>query len=257
LQAAREFMRREKLAFPIVLKPDVGERGSGVVIARDEEALSRALASTTDAMIAQAYVPGVEFGVFYFRRPDAMRGEILAITDKRMVSVTGDGSRTLEDLILADERAVCMAPFFLDKFAERLDDVPAAGEVVALSELGTHCRGALFLDGTSLLTQELEDSIERVSRSFEGFHFGRYDVRAASVEAFQRGEFKVIELNGLTSEATSIYDPRHSLWHGWRMLCRQWRLAFEIGASNRRRGARPLTLRETWRLVLNRNQKTV
>jgi hypothetical protein len=242
-------MTNEKLAFPVVLKPDIGERGKGVVIARDSGVIERTLRETEAPMLAQAYVPGVEFGVFYFRHPHEERGQILAITDKRTVFVTGDGKRTMEELILADDRAVCMARFFMEQFAGRLDDVPVAGERLALSELGTHSRGALFLDGLHLLTPELDAAIDRVSRSFAGFYFGRYDVRAESVEAFQRGEFKVIELNGLTSEATSIYDPAHSLWFGWRMLCRQWRLAFEIAAANRARGVQPLTLRETWKLI--------
>jgi membrane protein DedA with SNARE-associated domain len=249
IDRVRDFMAREGLGFPVVLKPDVGERGAGVVIARDDGAVETALRNESRAMLVQAYVPGVEFGVFYFRRPSQSHGEILAITDKRMVSVTGDGVRTIEDLILADDRAVCMAAFFLHRFAGRLDEVPPAGERLMLSELGTHCRGALFLDGTHLVTPALSAAVERVSRTFEGFYFGRYDVRAESVEAFQRGEFKVIELNGLTSEATSIYDPRHSVWHGWRTLCRQWRIAFAIAAENRARGVRPLGIRETWRVV--------
>jgi membrane protein DedA with SNARE-associated domain len=199
VEAVREFMRREQLTFPIVLKPDVGERGKGVEIVRDEAALERAIRANARPLIAQAHVPGVEYGVFYFRRPDGAQGEILAITDKRFVAVTGDGERTLEELILGDERAVCMAPYFLRTHADRLGEVPDAGERVALSELGTHCRGALFLDGTKLLTPALAAAIEQTSRAFRGFHFGRYDVRAESSEAFQRGEFKVIELNGLTS----------------------------------------------------------
>ncbi|HEX2100363.1 MAG TPA: hypothetical protein VHF69_06860, partial [Candidatus Synoicihabitans sp.] len=199
-------------------------------------------------LITQVYVPGVEYGVFYFRLPTADRGEILAITDKRIVSVTGDGRRTLEELIWADDRAVGLAHYYLRVFARRLDDVPAPGEVVPLNELGTHCRGALFLDGTHLLTPALSEAVERLSTGFAGFYFGRYDVRAPSEAAFRAGEFQVIELNGLTSEATSIYDPRHSVWFGWRMLCRQWRLAYEIGAANRARGHRPLTARGVWAL---------
>lgn len=249
VQAAQAFMAREQLEFPLVLKPDVGERGAGVVIARDLRAVGRALSEAPEAMIAQAYVPGVEYGVFYFRRPSDACGRILAITDKRTVSVTGDGGSTLEELILGDDRAVCMAAFFRRRHADRLDEVPARGETVALSELGTHSRGALFLDGAHLATPELEAAIERVSRTCDGFYFGRYDVRSASEAAFRRGEFTVIELNGLTSEATSIYDPRHSVWFGWRMLCRQWRLAFEIAAENRARGVRPLTAREVGRLL--------
>jgi hypothetical protein len=245
----RAFMSREGLAFPIVLKPDVGERGNGVMIVRDERALESALRADATGFIAQEYVPGVEYGVFYVRRPSEARGEILAITDKRVVAVTGDGKRTLEELILNDERAVCMAKYFLGAHADRLEEIPAAGAYVALSELGTHCRGALFLDGTGLNTPALFEAIERVSQSFRGFNFGRYDIRAESEAAFQRGEFKVIELNGLTSEATSIYDPRHSVWYGWRMLCRQWRIAFEIAEEHRARGIRPHSIRETWRII--------
>lgn len=239
-----------KHGWPVVLKPDVGERGAGVVIARDETAARFAVEAEPKALIAQRYVPGVEYGVFYVRMPGADRGGIFAVTDKRMVHVTGDGRRTFEELILADDRAVCMGRFFLKKFAARLDEVPAAGEPVILTELGTHCRGAVFLDGAGLITPALEAVVERVSCAFDGFYFGRYDVRTESAEAFKRGEFTVIELNGLTSEATSIYDPKHSVWFGWRMLCRQWALAFAIGAENRTRGVKPLTLGEVWGLLM-------
>ncbi|CAM3111012.1 DedA family protein [Rariglobus hedericola] len=239
----------ETHGWPVVVKPDVGERGSGVVIARDEVQARAALAGEPGVLIAQRYVAGVEYGVFYVRIPGAERGEIFAITDKRMVELIGDGRSTLEKLILCDDRAVCMGRFFLEKFAVRLDEVPAAGARVVLTELGTHCRGAVFLDGTELMTTELTKEVERVSRTFEGFYFGRYDVRTTSAEAFRRGEFTVIELNGLTSEATSIYDPKHSVWFGWRVLCRQWALAFEIGAANRARGARVLSVSEIRELL--------
>jgi hypothetical protein len=155
----------------------------------------------------------------------------------------------LETLVLADDRSVCIGGFFLVEFRARLDEVPQAGERVVLTELGTHCRGAVFLDGADLITPLLSAEVERVSRTYEGFYFGRYDVRTPSAEALMRGEFTLIELNGLTSEATSIYDPRHSVWHGWWVLCRQWRLAFAIGAANRARGAKVWTVTEVWALL--------
>ena len=235
--------------WPVVLKPDVGERGSGVVIARDEAEARAALLAEPRALIAQRYVPGVEFGVFYVRRPGAVCGEIFAVTDKRMVTLVGDGRSTVETLVLTDERAVCMGEFFLEQFRARLDEVPNAGTPLVLTELGTHCRGAVFLDGAQWVTAELSAEVERVSRAYEGFHFGRYDVRTPSAEALQRGEFTVIELNGLTSEATSIYDPQHSVWHGWRVLCRQWAIAFAIGSANRASGAKVCTVAEVWALI--------
>jgi membrane protein DedA with SNARE-associated domain len=248
--AVADFMGRTGRDFPLVLKPDVGERGSGVVIARDWSSVTDTLRDQPSAFIAQTYVPGVEFGVFYFRRPTAERGEIFSITAKHLVVVVGDGRKTLEELILADDRAVCMARFFLGKHESRLDEIPGAGKIIPLSELGTHARGAVFLDGSRLVTLALTSAIERVSRAHKGFYFGRYDVRTDSAAALQRGEFTVIELNGLTSEATNIYDPRHSVWFGWRVLCQQWQLAFAIAAENRARGEKPLTLREVMALVV-------
>jgi hypothetical protein len=250
LGAARAFMREEKLDFPVVVKPDVGQRGEGVVVARSAEELMERLASARGDSVVQEHVAGREFGVFYYRLPGERRGHILSITDKRFPAVVGDSRSTLEELILGDERARLMARAYFERNRARLDSVPAAGEGVTLVEIGSHCRGALFLDGADLLTPELEEEIDRLSRGFRGFHFGRYDLRAPSAEDFRRGlNLKVIELNGVTSEATSIYDPRHGLTEAYRTLFRQWRTAFQIGARNRARGHRPTPLSTLVRLT--------
>src|SRR6185295_519320 len=108
-------------------------------------------------------------------------------------------------------RVMCMARFHLAAQRDRLGIVPAAGATVSLGDCGSHCRGAEFLDGGRYLTPALEDALERVSRRFDGFFFGRFDLRAASIDAFASGAFTVIELNGVTSEPTHIYDPAVSL----------------------------------------------
>jgi hypothetical protein len=143
-----------------------------------------------------------------------------------------------------------MAPTHLDRLADELDRVPAVGEDVRLVEVGTHRLGALFLDGDRWRTPALEKAVDQISHSFPGFFFGRYDLRAPSFEAFQRGEqIKVVELNGVTSEATHIYDPENGLLDAYKVLFRQWALAFEIGARNRARGARPVGALALMRLV--------
>lgn len=251
LRAARRFMSEHGLTFPVVLKPDAGQRGRGVEVVRAEEQLEAYLLGARRDVIIQEYVPGLEFGVFYYREPGEERGHIFSVTEKRFPSVEGDARATLEELILKDERAVCMARTHLRAHRARLHEVPAAGERVPLVELGTHCRGALFLDGRHLLTPELAAAVDRLARSFAGFHFGRFDLRAGSLEEFRRGEgFKVVELNGVTSEATHIYDPANSLLDAYRVLCEQWRLAFRVGARNRARGARPAPLRALLRMLL-------
>ncbi|HEX5633775.1 MAG TPA: hypothetical protein VFX50_11110, partial [Gemmatimonadales bacterium] len=231
-------------SWPVVLKPDVGERGSGVAIVRSPEMLRRYLAGARGDVIVQRYMPGVEAGIFYYRLPGEARGHVFAITEKRLPAVVGDGRRTLEELILADDRAVCHAALFLRRHEARLQFVPARGEPVMLVELGTHSRGATFFDGAWLQSPALEAAVDRVSAGYPGFFFGRYDVRAPSWHALRQGEFTVIELNGATAEATSIYDPANGLLAAWRTLMRQWAILFEIAARNRRHGAEPTTIRE-------------
>lgn len=249
---AETFMRRYRLSFPVVLKPDVGERGNDVVIVKDRAALTGYFASHTGATIVQEYIPGREYGVFYIRLPEEQKGRIFATTDKRFPTLIGDGVSTLEELILSDDRALCMANFHLKKYAATLTQVIAKGEIFPLVELGTHCKGSLFLDGGHLITEELSQQIERVSRRFKGFFFGRYDIRVSDEESFMRGRgLKIVELNGVTSEATSIYDPRHSLRHAYRVLAEQWRFAFEIGRQNTLQGARPTPI---WQFVKHLRQ---
>jgi pimeloyl-ACP methyl ester carboxylesterase/membrane protein DedA with SNARE-associated domain len=246
----REFLRRHDLDYPVILKPDAGQRGSGVAVVRDGERLAAYLERAPFATLVQEYVPGEEFGIFYYRYPDEPRGRIFSITEKRLPVLRGDGRHTLEELILLDRRAVCVLRHYLRVNAGRLGWVPREGEAVRLVELGTHCRGAIFLDGSGVWTERLERVIDGISRSYDGFFFGRYDVRCPDADTLMAGRgFKVIELNGVTSEATHIYDPRLGLREAYRTLFEQWAIAFEIGRRNRLRGADPVGPAELLRLL--------
>jgi membrane protein DedA with SNARE-associated domain len=245
LREAQRFMNDEALSFPIVLKPNHGQRGSGVVVVRSLSALEDCLERSSVDTIIQEHVGGAEFGVFYYRRPSEARGHIFSVTEKTFPTVTGDGRHTLEELILHDDRAVCAARLYCERHRDRLLQIPVIGESIPLAELGTHCRGAVFLDGRRALTPALEERFDTIARGFTGFYFGRFDVRAADgIDAFREGYgFKIIELNGVTSEATHIYHPGTPLTAAYRVLMEQWRLAFEIGAENRRRGVEPTPVR--------------
>ncbi len=249
-QALQDFMDSNGFDFPIVLKPDFGERGKGVGIIRNRENALTYLQESSEKIIVQEYVPGLEFGVFYTRRPGEEKGRVTSLTAKVPTVVVGDGRRTLEQLILDDSRAVCMARFFLDKFQNDLGRVVEAGERFVLAELGTHSRGSLFLDAEELWSPELEDAFDELSRSFEGFFLGRYDVRVDSRDSIQRGErFKVVELNGVVSEPTHMYDPKHGLTYAYSTMFSLWREIFQIGSANRSNGFKPSTISELRQLL--------
>jgi membrane protein DedA with SNARE-associated domain len=231
-------MHESGWAFPIVLKPDVGERGTGVRLIGDAQAAAAYVRASAGAIVAQPYHPGpYEAGVFYYRQPGEARGTILAITDKHFPVVTGDGGSTLEQLIWAHPRYRMQARTFLARLGEQARRVPSAGERVRLAVAGNHAQGTMFKDGASLITPELELRIDAIARTYPGFHIGRFDIRYANRDAFMRGDdLAIVELNGATAECTNIYDPERSLRSAYGQLFIQWRLVFEIGAANRRAG---------------------
>ncbi len=250
MQKIQLFMKTDGTGFPIVLKPDVGERGEGVMIAKSESDIILFLQSTKTAIIAQRFIAGFEFGVFYYRFPESETGKIFAVTDKQFPKLTGDGKRSLEELILNDDRAVAMARFHLRKHKEKLYSIPTKDQEFKLVELGTHCKGSLFLDGMWVVTPDLESTVDAISKIFNGFYFGRYDIRTPSIEDFKKGiNFKIIELNGVTSEATSIYDPKNSLIKAYSVLMKQWEIAFEIGFQNNKQGTKPASVYEIINLL--------
>lgn len=240
----KAFMEKNALDYPVVLKPDRGQRGVGVCVCLCEEDAVDWLAEIKDDFIMMEFHPGEEFGVFYYRFPGQETGSIFSITRKKHLFVVGDGRHTLEELILRDPRALCMAPTFLKRLQPELLRIVPDRESVQLGRVGAHSLGTLFLDGGYLVSDELLMGIEKIAKPYKGFYFGRFDVKASNEKDLQRGKsLKVIEINGVTSEATHIYDPDNSLLYGWKTLMKQWRIAFQIAACNVRDGHQPMPLR--------------
>jgi membrane protein DedA with SNARE-associated domain len=248
LDSLREVCRRREISYPFILKPDVGQRGAGIKLIRAEEQALDYLRQTSAPLVLQRYAPGPhEIGVFYYRFPDEPSGRIFAITEKIFPLLTGDGRSTVAELVWNDPRARFMGDKYLARLKGRREEVLPAGATLKLVEAGNHAQGCIFRDGMRLCTPALVERIDALSQKLTGFHIGRYDLRYASEDDLRAGRnFQIIELNGAASEATSIYDARHSLLAAYRTLFRQWDLVFAIGAANRRRGCAPTNLSLVW-----------
>ncbi len=249
LRALAEICRRRNISLPFVLKPDVGQRGAGVKLIRTREQAEQYLRQTRVPMVLQRYAPGPrEAGIFYYRFPGEQRGHIFALTEKVFPVITGDGQSTIAELIQRDPRARLVAATYLRRFAGRQNEVLPDGQVLKLVEAGNHAQGCIFRDGMRLCTPELAARIDDISQKLDGFFIGRYDIRFAEENDLRAGRnFQVIELNGASSEATSIYDSRNSLLLAYRTLFRQWDLVFAIGARNRDLGCRPAGVWSVWK----------
>jgi len=243
LETAQAAMATAGLACPVVVKPDIGCNGTGVKLVEHAADLGPVLAAFPRGVrlvIQELMTEPEEAGLFYIRDPDADAGHITSVTYKKAPVLTGDGHSSIRTLIGSDERTRLVPHLYLPRLAERLDDVPAAGEPVRLVFTGNHCKGSIFLDGGDDITPELEAALDRVMRDVPDFHFGRIDVKFESVAALRRGQgFRIIEINGIGSEATHIWDRRTTLREAYGAQFRHYHAAFAIGAKKRRAGWRP------------------
>ncbi len=240
---ARTAMAGSGLEFPIVVKPDIGCHGAGVRLVHDAETLERVLAQFPRdvVLVLQEFIPYEgEAGVFYVRHPHEARGRVTSLTLKHPPMLRGDGRRTIRELILADDRLRKTAKTFFARFRGRTEEVLAAGAPLQLVFTGNHCNGSVFRDGCSEITAALTERIDAICQALPDFHFGRIDLRYRDLPSLRAGTgFRIIEINGVGSEATHIWDPHARLWDAYRTQFEHYGAAYAIGAAMRRRGHRP------------------
>jgi hypothetical protein len=227
------------LTFPVIFKPDLGERGWMVKRIKDADDIEAYLNRIRIPFLAQEFIDlPLEFGLFYARHPNETTGKITSLAGKEMLHVTGDGKKTLQHLILANARARIQWRTLQQTFKENLDRVLLPGEKVELVSIGNHCLGTKFLDRSDLITPGLTASFDNISHQIEGFYFGRFDLRTANENDLREGRVKVMELNGVGAEPAHIYQPGYSFWKAVRVLLHHWRLIYRISMTNAESGFR-------------------
>ncbi len=245
-----EKMRTAGLVFPVVAKPDVGERGFLVQKFSKPEALKQHLERYRSPFIVQEFLQlPVEMTVLFHRFPDSGRFGITSVCVKEFLSVTGDGRSEVRQLMSGNPRSAFQIERFEREQPALLDLVPAAGETLLLEPIGNHVRGTKFLNGNHLISQQLVSAFDAVCRQIDGVLYGRFDLKCDSVEALNRGEFMVMELNGVFGEPAHVYDPSHGMLRAYRDFYRHWRILFELYRAQRALGIQPTSHREAVRFI--------
>lgn len=254
LPATREqvikIMHDNGLTLPVIFKPDLGERGWMVRKISTEQEIERYLSETRIDFLIQEFVNlPLEFGVFYVRYPNEPTGRVNSITMKEFLFVVGDGDRTLEQLILANDRAKLQWPVLQKTYAHALGEVLEKGKKLELVSIGNHCLGTKFLNGNHLITPQLSASFDRISREIRDFYFGRFDLRCASPADLEQGKVKIMELNGCGAEPAHIYHPGSSLLKAMRTLLMHWQDMYRISKLNHARGVSYIPFREGYSIL--------
>lgn len=252
LAKAESAMAQLGLAYPLVVKPDLGWCGFGVRRINDREALARYVAAfpSGERLVLQEWLDAHgEAGLFYLRWPGATSGELIGVLLRQFPRVVGDGVQSVAQLMARDLRTRRLGRDHASEPCCDVRRVPARGEVVRIASVSSSRVGGAYEDGTSHSTPELQRAVDAIARDMRGFHAGRFDVKYESLAALKAGHFRIIEVNGAGAESVHAWDPRFSLLQAYGIVFAKQRRLFAIGSEMRRRGHRPvgwLTLLRHW-----------
>ncbi len=236
-------MAEHGLQFPIIAKPDIGWCGFGVQLIENEKQLKDYFDNfpAGHTVVIQEYIPFEgEAGIFYARHPRQEKGKIIGMVLRYFPRVTGDGLRNVGLLISDDLRLQRLQKDDRHVFLHDQNYVPAQGEIVRLSIIGSTRVGGLYRDGTKEVTDDLTNAIDTISQDMREFHIGRFDVRYKTLADLHAGRFTIIEVNGSGSEAVHAWDPSYTLWQAFKIIFAKQRLLFQIAAAKRCQGYRPI-----------------
>ncbi|MFE3872081.1 D-alanine--D-alanine ligase [Flavobacterium sp. ZS1P70] len=262
IEEVEKIIKSVEIQYPLIAKPDIGLRGSGVKKIDTVADLKIYAKKANFDYVVQDLIPySNEVGIFYVRYPDEKAGRITGIVSKEFLIIIGNGYSTAEELIKENPRYELQLKVLKQEYGDELLEILPKGQKLNLVPYGNHARGAKFIDGSDWITPKLAETINEMCVQIPGFFFGRLDVMYNTWEELEQGKnFSIVELNGAASEPTHIYDPKHSLLFAWKELARHIRYMFEISVLNHKKGIPYLSHKEgmkEYRLHLEQSTKIV
>ena len=233
--AITDIVTSQKLQFPLVAKPNIGERGNGVKkLSNLQDVFKYQENSPVDFLLQEWCSYPQEIGVFYCKYPNQKEGFITGIVKKEFFTIVGNGMDTIEQLILQNDRFFLQLQTIKKQMPHDLNIVLDKGEEKILIPYGNHCRGTKFVDYSFKIDEALQRTFNTICSQIPGFYFGRMDIRFESWELLKQGKnLSIIELNGAGSEPTHIYDPNHTIFFAWKEIIRHLNILFTIAKQNK------------------------
>jgi hypothetical protein len=227
-----------ELTFPIIAKPEVGERGWLIKKLHSMDELRQHVSAHPMDLILQTYIEfPLEVSIMLYAMPDGSKAEVTSICEKYFLQIKGDGRTTIGALIMQQDRAVLQFEKLRDKFGGRWHEVFPLGEVLILEHVGNHCRGTMFLNRNEQIDERIEAVMIPLLRSMPDVYYGRFDMRVGSWESLRAGQdIRILEFNGTSSDPAHIYQPGYSLVRAYRDMARHWGIMRRIALLNKQRG---------------------
>jgi len=241
-QQLENIFAQSGLSFPVIAKPEIGERGWLISRIDSMDGLKAYLKAHPIDFILQTYVDfPLEVSIMVFSMPDRSESKVTSICEKSFLTIKGDGVSTTEELILANDRALLQYEKLVSKLGDKKYEVLAPGQEVVLEAIGNHCLGTMFLNRNDKIDEAIRGTMVGILATMPDVFYGRFDMRVASWESLREGkDIRVLEFNGTSSDPAHIYQPGYSLFQAYRDIFYHWGVMYRISKQNRKAGVKPV-----------------
>ena len=244
-------VRRHNFGYPFAVKPDVGMMGFMFrTISNDEEFKQYHELMPADYLVQEFVDYPLELSVFYYRFPNEKKGNITGFIRKDYLSVTGDGTSTLLELINSYDRVRFRLEEMKSKHKDKLHVILPEGEVFILSRALNLSRGGKLVSLAHEKDERLLKVFDDLSHYAGHFYYGRYDVKCKSIEDLKQGKnFSILEYNGSGAEPHHIYGNGHTLLEAYGIVLHHWKVLYAISKYNERNGIEYWEFRKGYRFL--------
>ena len=242
----KEAFHALETTFPIILKPDRGERGKEVTLIKDFDQLVRKIKSSRyRSLLLQRYCNyPQEAGLLFYRFPNQKHGRISSITTKEFCVLKGDGKSSWEELLRKNLRVKHRIEDLLERESIDWKEIAAKGTQHLIEPIGSHNLGTKFINGNDLNSTLLEERINHWADQLPGFYYGRFDVKFKDWDSLLQGkDFSLMEINGVNAEPTHMYQPGYGMFKAYRDIFSHMKIIYEISEQNRSLGIEPKRLK--------------
>lgn len=239
-------MQSTGLKFPLIAKPDRGERGWCVQKINSESELVNYRENVPVDFLLQEYIDQpLELSVYYFRKPHEQHGIVSSLTQKVLLQIQGDGKSTIAEHIQRNPRAFLQRQVLINNPDLDLNEIVKNGETRILVPYGNHVRGAMFVNLEHEIDPALTKTIDSIATQIPGFFVGRFDLRCSSLEDLRNGtSIFLLELNGVGAEPSHIYHPGYSFFKAQKDIASHMKMIFQAAMINKKRSVSFMTAGE-------------
>lgn len=226
--------------FPVILKPDNGERGKDVYLLNSFEDYKKLHLNYKNYLIQEYIDTDCEYGVFVVFFPKTNEYKITSLTDKKYFEIQGDGVNSIENLILKKDRGIVSFEKLKNNSKLNFQNIPAKGEIVVIHKMGNHNKGTEFIDIGTKISDKMNEQFSELMQLLPDIQYGRFDVKTNSFSDLETFNYmKIMEFNGLAAEPIHIYDSSVGFINAIKSFLTHHQYIIDISKYNKSKGITP------------------